>query len=434
MVAMFRDSRLSRAMSRIFGATQAAGPTRSATSPHDIELMLRGDGGIHVTADTAMRVAAVYACVRLLSTSQAMLPLQLMRKDGDTHTVATDHPAADVLRRPNRWQTAFEFEAMLSAHKHLKGNAYALISRSGRDVREIIPLHPDYMTIEQSPASLDITYVYKVPGKAERRFAQREIHHRRGLTTDGLHGMSPMSAARKAIGLALQTENHGSRLFSNAAKPAGVLKSPKPLSNEAAARLRESFDNVYAGEENSHRTMVLEDGLEWSQVSMTAEDSQFIESRKFQRNEIAMFYGVPPHMIGDIDRGTSWGSGIEQQSLGFLVHTLYPHLVNDEQALARDLLEPKDQSLYCVTHDTSILTRAQFQTRQQGLEIQLRNGVISPNEWRKIEGLNPRTDGEGDDYVTPGVGTSGGSASGGADPSEDPDASSEDTEDNAPAN
>ena len=438
MAIMHRDSALSRAMSRFFGATQSNVPARSANSPHDIVEMLRAEGdeyGANVSPDAAMRVAAVYACVRLLSTSQAMLPLQLVRSDGERNTVDTMHPVHKVLRRPNRWQTAFEFESMMSAHKHLRGNAYAYMSRMGGKVIELIPLRPDYVQVEQT-ASLELRYVYAVPGKPKRVYAQSEIHHRRGLTTDGIIGLSPLSAARKAIDLAIQTERHGRVMFANAAKPSGVLKSPKPLTNEAAARLRESFDSVYAGEENAHRTIVLEDGLDWSQVSMTAEDSQFIESRKFQRNEIAMFYGVPPHMIGDIDRGTSWGSGIEQQGLGFLIHTLNPHLVNDQQALARDLLREADQASYSVNHDTSILTRAQFMTRQQGLEIQLRNGVINPNEWRKIEGLNPRQDSEGDDYVKPSAGGSlgGGSASGGADPSEDPDAASEDTEDNAPAN
>lgn len=434
MATMHRDNVLSRAMSRFFGATQSDAPTRSANSPYDIVEMLRSEGGEYggnPSPDAAMRVAAVYACVRLLSTSQAMLPLQLVRSDGDRNTIDTGHAVHKVLRRPNRWQTAFEFESMMAAHKHLRGNAYALMSRRGKDVVELIPLHPEYVRVIQD-SNLGMQYEYTLPGKGKRVFRQEDIHHRRGLTTDGLTGMSPLSAARKAIDLAIQTESHGRKMFANAAKPSGVLKSPKPLTLEAAARLRESFDSVYAGEENAHRTIVLEDGLDWSQVSMTAEDSQFIESRKFQRNEIAMFYGVPPHMIGDIDRGTSWGSGIEQQGLGFLIHTLNPHLVNDQQALARDLLREADQANYSVNHDTSILTRAQFMTRQQGLEIQLRNGVINPNEWRKIEGLNPRQDSEGDDYVT--AATGGGAGSGSQGSGADPDATSEDTEDSTPAN
>ena len=397
MATRFFDNRLSRALSRMFAATQEISPQRSATNSYELDEMLRhGDDG--VTVGTAMQVAAVFACVRVLSTSQAMLPLALYKREGTRRNLVDDHAVARVLRRPNRWQTPLEFETMMAAHKHLRGNAYAYVSRLGLEVRELIPLNPDSITVEQT-SNLDVIYRQRLRNGSERVYSRTDIHHRRGLTMDGLTGLSPIAAAKQAIGLAIQTEKHGGKLFTNAAKPSGVLKSPKPLSVEAAQRLKDSFQDTYGGNDNAYRTIVLEDGLEWQQVGMNATDSQFLESRKFQRNEIAMFYGVPPHMIGDIDRGTSWGSGIEQQGLGFLVHTLQPHLVNDQQALARDLLSEKDSRSHSIVHDPSILTRAQFLTRQQGLEIQLRNGVINPNEWRQIEGLNPRDDEAGDDYA-----------------------------------
>lgn len=396
----FRDNALSRGLTRIFGATTPA-TTRTARTPQEIEEFFRSGSDDAVTTESALRVASVYACVRLLSASQAMLPLQLFARDGARRTLAEDHPVSRVLAAPNRWQTPFDFEVMMSAHKHLRGNAFAYVSRIGNRVVELLPLNPEYVTVEQT-SELDVIYRYRKPGRSEIVYSQAEIHHRRGLTTDGLLGLSPISAARKAIRLAMQTEKHGSALFKNSARPSGVLKSPNTLTPDAAARLKESFASAYEGEDNAHKTLVLEEGLEWQQISMSAEDSQFIESRKFQRNEIAMFYGVPPHMIGDVERGTSWGSGIEQQSLGFLVHTLNPHLVTDQQSLARDLLSPDDRRRHVIAHDTSILTRAEFATRQNGLEIQLRNGVINPNEWRQIEGLNPRADPQGDDYARPG--------------------------------
>lgn len=393
-MAKFFDGTLTRALSRVFAATNSE---RSAHSAVELEALLRGEGS-GVTEGSALRVAAVYACVSLLSRSQAMLPLQLFVRDGARRKLALEHPAAALLMgAPNRWQTPFDFEAMMVAHKHLRGNAYAFISELNGKVQELIPLNPARMRVVQRD-DLTLDYVYKRRDGRERVYAQSEIHHRRGLCTDGVMGLSPLEAARRAIGLAIDMEAHGQKMFQNAAKPSGALKSPKPLTPEAAARLKSSFEAAHAGSENAYKTMVLEDGLEWVQIGMSSEDLQFIEGRKLQRSEIAMFFAVPPHMIGDIERGTSWGSGIEQQSLGFLVHTLNPHLVNDRQALMRDLIRGKDAAKYLISHDTSILTRAEFSTRQNGLEIQKRNGVINANEWREIEGLNPREDGKGDDY------------------------------------
>jgi len=397
-MARFFDVKLSGALSRFFGATNTQ---RMAVNADQLDEMLRAD--VDVSGDAALRVAAVYACVSLLSRSQAMLPLMLYKIKGNSQTLALDHAVSRVImRRPNRWQTQYDFESMMTAHKLIRGNAFALKSTLGGELKELIPLNPARMRVEQRD-DLSIDYVYRRKDGSETTFSQDKIHHRRAsLSTDGVTGLSPISVARHAIGLALKMEAHGSKTFDNAAKPSGALKSPKPLTSEAAARLKSSFEAVHSGVENAGKVMVLEDGLDWVQIGMSAEDLQFIDGRKLQRNEIAMFFGVPPHMIGDIDRGTSWGSGIEQQSLGFLVHTLNPHLVSDRQALARDVLSEKDQEKYIIQHDTSILTRAEFATRQQGLEIQYRNGVINANEWRKIEGYNPREDGEGESYAKAG--------------------------------
>lgn len=400
------DTRLSR-MLTVANSVQSDSVRRYGTTPEEIADILRGENnddasGAHVTPDSSLRVAAVYACVALLSRSQAMLPLQLYKRDGKRHTLEMDHPVADLLSfAPNRWQSPYEFESMLTAHKALTGNAYALISRLGRRVQELIPLNP----LNVKPvlrADMSLEYEYYRPDGRKVTYKQSDIHHRRGLSVDGVLGLSPVAAARRAIGLAMQTEKHGAIMFRNGAKPGGALKTDNQLTDDAYRRLQESFADDYGGVENAHKTLILEQGLAWEQISMTAEDSQFIESRKFQRSEIAMFYGVPPHMIGDVERGTSWGSGIEQQSLGFLTHTLQPYLVSDQQALVRDLLTPEERRQYVIKHDVSALTQVAFLPRQQGFEIQLRNGVISPNEWRIKEGENPREDEDGDAYQAPG--------------------------------
>lgn len=398
------DFGLSRLLTRlqVRNAVQSDGPGKLIRTPQELQdyLLHGSDGDIdrQVAPGAAMRVAAVFACVRLLSNSQAMLDKWLYRRDGGGWIVAEDHPVNVLLAaRPNRWQTPFEFEAMLTAHRLLSGNAYAYVARLGKEITDIVPLNPQRMTVEQTDA-LELVYKYRLDNGRERTFKQSEIHHRRGLSVDGLIGLSPIAAARRAINLALRTEEHGARVFTNAARPAGVLQTDKELSAEAQERLRESFENTYAGVQNAHKTMVLEEGLKWAQISLNNDDAQFIESRKFQRSEIAMFYGVPPHMIGDVERGTSWGSGIEQQGIGFLVHTLMPYLRNDQQALRRDLLSPAEQGKFVVRHDTDLLTQGEFYTRQQGLEIQKRNGVINADEWREREGYNPIQDGSGQAY------------------------------------
>lgn len=405
-----RDFGLGRALTAAFhgvrNAVQRGDGGERLTTPEAIADALSagyGDNvtGARVTDTSALRVAAVYACVALLSRAQAMLLLQLFKLNGENQVLEVKHPVAKVLRQPNGWQTAYEFESMMTAHKALRGNAYALIVRDGKKPVMLVPLNPSRMQVTQDD-SLRLRYKYALPDGRTRIFAQEEIHHRRSLCTDGFVGLSPIEAARLSIGMAMQTQAYGGALFRNAATPSGVLKHPKTLSEEAIKRLRDQFAEDHEGAGNAHKSLVLEEGMEWVKIGMTAEDSQFIESRKFERNEIAMFYGVPPHMIGDIERGTSWGSGIEQQSLGFLVHTLMPHLINDQQALARDLLSDEERADFVVRHDTAILTRAEFATRQSGLQIQLQNGVINPNEWRKIEGLNPRKDPGGEEYRTGG--------------------------------
>lgn len=424
LIAAIRDTRLSQALSRVFNAAQYPDGGRPLNTPQEIEQAIRNPTddatGVTVTEGSAMRVAAVYACVALLTRSQAMLRQTLFRQDAQGKlTEERKHPVAKILRQPNTWQTPFDFESMCTAHKKLRGNSYSLITRGG-DGRPLMltPLDPSQMTVVQND-SLELVYKYRRPNGTVITFAAADIHHRRELVTNGFVGMSPLEAARQAIGMSMQMRSYSGGLFKNAAVPSGVLTHPKALSEPAQKRLKDQFEERYTGAENAGRPLLLEEGLSWVKLGMTAEDTQFIESRKFERAEIAMFYGVPPHMIGDVERGTSWGSGIEQQSLGFLVHTLLPHLINDEQALARDLLTDAEREEFVIKHDVAILTRADFLNRQQGLQIQKQNGVINANEWRKVESYNPREDEGGEEYRdTGGVALQPGDPSG-QDPGDD---------------
>lgn len=355
---------------------------------------------------SAMGVAAVWACVNLLSRSIATLPAALYKRDkSGKFTVADEHPVHRLIAvAPNGILSPFEIFQLLLTHLLLKGNFYAEKVMFGGKIQSLLPLEPDRMTPKMRPDGR-LEYEYARPNAPVRVYQQSEVLHVRGLTLDGLNGMSVVGAARRAIEGSQATESYGSSMFKNGAKPSGVLEIDTELSEEAQKRLASQFDATYAGVDNAHKTMVLEAGLKWKPVTLNAEDTQFIESRKFARSEIAMFFGVPPHLIGDIDRGTSWGSGIEQQNRGFLIYTLRPYLSNIAQAIIRDLMPEKDQGKFVVRFDTSDLERADFGPRQTGLEVMRRNGVINANEWRKVEGWNPRDDEEGDDYASaPGSG------------------------------
>lgn len=382
---------------------QQTGEVRRATTPEQIAEMIRAGNrsatGAAVTADSAMRVAAVFACVRVLADSVAMLPLRLYEGDGDTAVLAKSHRVDRLIRRPNAIHTAFEFRRFAMACLLLRGNAYFYRYLRGSPREELLPFDPARMTPKLDGEFGTLSYEYQLSNGTKRIYKPGEVLHLRALSVDGVVGLSVLSAAREAVGLAMTAERHGGNMFSNGASPGGVLKHPAQLSKEAATRLRDSFDEKFSGTENAHRTLLLEEGMTWEKVAMTAEEAQFIDARKFQRSEICMFFGVPPHMVGDVERGTSWGSGIEQQGLGFVLYTLLPWLTSIEQACERDLMTPEEGDSYNFMFDTDVLTRADFLTRQEGREIQLRNGVISPNEWRRGERMNPRTDEGGDAYA-----------------------------------
>lgn len=378
----------------VFGATQQTGPGRISSTPEEIQraLLQEMEGNRTflgpISDSQAMRVAAVWACIRLLSTAVAMLPLALFKKDGEKNVLATEHPVNTLISlRPNFWQSPFEFWQMVVAHLLMKGNFYAQKVTYRGEITDLLWLDPNYVTPEMTNSGL--VYAYEAPGKPKKVFKQAEILHIRSLCLDGVKGLGVLEAARNSVAAAVHMEQHGASMMNNAATPSGVLHTELELSDDAFKRIRKDFEENYMGSTNSGRPMILEGGLKWQQLSMNAEDLAFIDQRKLTRSEIAMFFGVPPHMIGDIERGTSWGSGIEQQNLGFLVHTLMPYLINIQQACLRDLLPLKDQPNFVVKFDTDLLTRADFVARQNGLQIQKRNGVISANEWRKIEGKDP---------------------------------------------
>lgn len=406
--------------SRIFGggasrspepraAIQSAGGGVVVTTSEQLEEALRTGNvtgsGITVTPDKAMRAAAVYACVRIRSGVPANMPLHIKRRvDARTRDDASDHPLWSIFRRrPNRWQTPSQFKRMMTAHLLLRGNAYALIVRSRGQVKELIPLHPDRVKCEQLDSlALEYTYIRKDGRRVV--LPQAEVFHLVGLTLDGVHGVSVITYARETIGLSLAQEDHGATVFKYGARPSTVLVHPKALGPEGIENLRSSLDEFRAGGDKEGRALILEEGIEVKPLAMTAEDAQWIESRKFSRSDIAMFFGVPPHMIGDTEKSTSWGTGIASQTQGFVTFCAEDDLTTWEETINRDLIADNDNDIYARFNRAS-LVKGDIKMRWEAHVKALQWGVMSPNEVRALEDLNPR---EGGDIYYPPPNTAGG--------------------------
>lgn len=364
--------------------------------------------GVTVTADSARRITAVWAAIKIISESVASLPcfVYQRRQDGKGKDRQPKNPLHSLLHdQPNPWQTSFEWREMMQGHLCLRGNAYSEILYDGRGgIRALIPRHPDRMRVydlTQEPiGEQPLVYEY-VPSNGPSRFLfHDEVLHMKGLSDDGLVGLSPIAEFRDTLGLSLGTEAYAARFFGNYANPGGVLTHPKTLSKDAVTRLREQWEQKHMGIENAHKVAVLEEGLTWQSIGINPKDSQLIDSRKFSVSEIARIFRVPPHMLADLDRATF--SNIEQQSIEFVVHTLRPWLVRWEQRLGMALLTPKERaSGLFIEFNVDGLLRGDIKSRYDAYAVGRQWGWLSPNDVRGLENMNPRDDKDGDAYHEP---------------------------------
>lgn len=337
-----------------------------------------------------MRLSAVYRCIKLLAASIATLPLEIFRKQSDGgRAKAGGHPLWTILHdRPNRWMTSVEFRMCMQGHLALRGNAYAQIVPGPRGaVDQLLPIHPDRVRIERQ-ASGDLLYKVSMPMGAPQNLAQEEVFHLRGYSFDGIRGISPIDYEREVFGAGLAAQEFGNRFFANDATPGGVLEHPGKLGEVASKHLKESLLGKHGGVSNSHSPMILEEGMKWNAVGITNRDAQFLESRRFSVIDVCRIFGVPPHMVGDLDRATY--SNIEQQSLEFIMYTLREWIVLWEQAISRDLIIAPDT--YYAEFDLDSLLRGDKLSRYQSYHWALTDGWMNRNEVRAAEGLN-REDG-----------------------------------------
>ena len=365
--------------------------------------------GKTVNERTAMQTTAVYACVRILAEAIAGLPLHIYRYrlDGGKERIS-QHPLYYLLHNePNPEMTSFVFRETLMSHLLLWGNAYAQVIRDGLGrVLGLYPLLPNKMDVNRS-ASGELVYTYYrdvdesglKPKGGYVTLRRDEVLHIPGLGFDGLVGYSPIAMAKNAIGMAMATEEYGASFFANGANPGGVLEHPGVVKDPK--RVRESWNTVYQGSANAHRIAVLEEGMKFHQIGIPPEEAQFLQTRKFQINEIARIFRVPPHMVGDLEKSSF--SNIEQQSLEFVKYTLDPWVVRWEQALQQSLLLPSEKPRYFVKFNVDGLLRGDYQSRMSGYATARQNGWMSANDIRELEDMNriPAEEG-GDLYLVNG--------------------------------
>lgn len=346
--------------------------------------------GKAVTERSAMQMTAVYSCVRILSEAVAGLPLHFYRyTDDGGKEKAIDHPLYNLLHdEPNPEMTSFIFRETLMTHLLLWGNAYAQIIRNGKnEVIALYPLMPNKMDVSRDKSGqLYYTYVTQ-PEEAHTMKGNivylnpSEVLHIPGLGFDGPVGYSPIAMAKNAIGMAVACEEYGAKFFANGAAPGGVLEHPGTIKDPQ--RVRESWQSTFGGSGNSNKVAVLEEGMKYTPIGISPEQAQFLETRKFQINEIARIFRVPPHMVGDLEKSSF--SNIEQQSLEFVKYTLDPWIVRWEQSIRRALLTPEEKKKYFVKFNLEGLLRGDYQSRMNGYAIGRQNGWMSANDIRELE-------------------------------------------------
>ncbi|MBR1810988.1 MAG: phage portal protein [Clostridia bacterium] len=390
-------------MSIFTGLFRSRDKPQNRTAGSAYSFMMGGTtAGKSVTERSAMQMTAVYSCVRILAEAIAGLPLHLYRyTENGGKEKAIDHPLYLLLHdEPNPEMTSFCFRETLMTHLLLWGNAYAQIIRNGKgEVLALYPLMPNKMEVDRDDKG-QLYYSYsrtseEAPTMKGSRviLSPSDVLHIPGLGFDGLVGYSPIAMAKNAIGLAIATEEYGAKFFANGAQPGGVLEHPGTIKDPQ--RVRESWQNTFGGSGNANRIAVLEEGMKYTPISISPEQAQFLETRKFQINEIARIFRVPPHMVGDLEKSSF--SNIEQQSLEFVKYTLDPWVIRWEQSLMRALLSQDEKKEYFLKFNVEGLLRGDYASRMSGYATARQNGWMSANDIRELENLERIPPEEGGD-------------------------------------
>ena len=353
--------------------------------------------GKSVNPQSSIQVSAVYACVRVIAETVASLPLAVYEETDAGSRKASDHPLYRLLHdEPNEEMTSFIMRETMMAHLLLWGNSYSQIIRTGRNgVVSLYPMLPDHMDVDRNAAG-KLVYTYTTKDGIQVKLDPSDVLHIPGLGFDGIVGYSPIALEKNAIGLGIAAEEYGSRFFQNGARPSGILTHPNTIKDPA--RLRASWNAAYGGSANGSKVAILEENMHFTPISMPNNEAQFLETRKFQVEEICRIFRVPPHLIGNLDRSTF--SNIEHQSIDFAVHTIRPWLVRIEQAMNKALFTDSEKGHFYVQFNIDGLMRGDYKSRMEGYAIGRQNGWMSANDIRALENMNPIPQAEGgNDYL-----------------------------------
>ena len=388
-------------MGILSGIFKSRDKPKNATSGSAYRFFLGGStSGKMVTERSAMQMTAVYSCVRILSEAVASLPLHVYKyNENGGKEKAVNHPLYFLLHdEPNPEMTSFVFRETLMTHLLLWGNAYAQIIRNGRgEIIALYPLMPNRMTVDRDDKG-QLYYQYNTSKEDAPtmngsivNLKPSDVLHIPGLGFDGLVGYSPIAMAKNAIGMAIACEEYGAKFFANGATPGGILEHPGTVKDPQ--RVRDSWTSAFGGSSNANKVAVLEEGMKYTPISISPEQAQFLETRKFQINELARIFRVPPHMVGDLEKSSF--SNIEQQSLEFVKYTLDPWVTRWEQAIVRSLLSADEKTKYFVKFNVDGLLRGDYQSRMNGYAIGRQNGWMSANDIRELENLDRIPEEEG---------------------------------------
>lgn len=365
------------------------------------------NSGKRVTQYTSMQMTAVYACVRILAETIADLPLHVYKYNDGGKELDYKHPLYKLLHdEPNPEMTSFIWRETMMTHLMLWGNAYSQIIRNGKgEIIGLYPLMPDRMKVDRDDAG-KLYYEYRVTdddGKKVKinpvKLSPHDVLHIPGLGFDGLVGYSPIAMAKNAIGMSIAAEEYGAKFFSNNATPGGILEFPGVIKDHE--KVRESWRQGFGGSNNAQNIAILEQGMKFTPITISPEQAQFLETRKFQIDEIARLFRIPPHMIGDLEKSSF--SNIEQQSLEFVKYTLSPWVSRWEHSMCRSLLKPEEKGEYFIKFNVDGLLRGDYKSRMDGYAVGRQNGWMSANDIRELENMDriPADQG-GDDYLVNG--------------------------------
>jgi HK97 family phage portal protein len=357
--------------------------------------------GVQVDSFTALNMVTVHACVELIGGTLGSAPLVTYQRSGTARSRAYDHPSYNRLHdRPNPEVSAAVLYEMLQAHALLWGRAYAEIEfdQAGRFLA-LWPLLPGRTYARRRGGVKE--YVTTLPNGQQVALPADKVLHIRGLSLRMLDADDPIHRAREAIGLGLAAEESAARFFANGQQSTGVLTHPQELEPETRDALREQWQEMHSGLENAHRVAILEEGMDWKKIGVDPGAAQLLESRQFSVKEIARFFRVPPHMVGDSEGSTSWGTGIEQQTIGFLTYTMLRWFTRWQQEINHQLFSERERGRFFTEFLLAGLARGDQKSRAEFLEIQRRNGVINADEWREFENMNPQAGGQGRTYWMP---------------------------------